>query len=216
MCFLRVRVPTVSFPLPRTSFRRTTSISTCRLNEACQQSRGAIGIRGIGGAAPAFDSRHQPGATRESTPPPLAKRDAALLQRLPAFTFINEIQSIGNSNYNSLQATLRVSDLHGFSSQVAYTWSHSFDEVTAYRGALPQNSTNFSGDYGSSDFDARHIFVGLVSYSVPGSDKFHLLTKGWQLNSLLTFHSGNPFSVFSSGDTSGTNEMYKGLILCPE
>jgi Carboxypeptidase regulatory-like domain len=123
----------------------------------------------------------------------------------PGFTFINEIQSIGNSNYNSLQATLRVSDIHGFNSQVAYTWSHAFDEVTAYRGALPQDSTNFRGDYGSSDFDSRHIFVGLVSYNVPGTEKWHLLSKGWQLNSLLTFHSGNPFSVFSSADTSGTS-----------
>jgi hypothetical protein len=123
----------------------------------------------------------------------------------PGFTFINEIQSIGNSNYNSLQGTLRVSDIHGFTSQVAYTWSHSFDEVTAYRGALPQDSTNFRGDYGSSDFDSRHIFVGLVSYNVPGTEKWHLLSKGWQLNSLLTFHSGNPFSVFSSADTSGTS-----------
>jgi hypothetical protein len=88
---------------------------------------------------------------------------------------------------------------------VAYTWSHAFDEVTAYRGALPQDSTNFRGDYGSSDFDSRHIFVGLVSYNVPGTEKWHLLSKGWQLNSLLTFHSGNPFSVFSSADTSGTS-----------
>ena len=124
----------------------------------------------------------------------------------PAFTFINEIQSIGNSNYNSLQATLRVSDVHGFTSQVAYTWSHNFDDVTAYRGALPQNSTDFKGDYGSSDFDTRHNFVGLVSYNVPGTEKWHLLSKGWQLNSLLTFHSGNPFSVFSSADTSGTSD----------
>jgi outer membrane receptor protein involved in Fe transport len=124
----------------------------------------------------------------------------------PAFTFINEIQSIGNSNYNSLQATLRVSDFHGFTAQGAYTWSHNFDEVTSYRGALPQDSTNFRGDYGPTDFDARNIFVGLLSYNVPGTQKWKLLSKGWQLNSLLTFHSGNPFSVFSSADTSGTDE----------
>ncbi len=124
----------------------------------------------------------------------------------PGFTFINEIQSIGNSNYNSLQATLRVSDIHGFSAQGAYTWSHSFDEVTAYRGALPQDSTNFRGDYGPTDFDARNIFVGLLSYNVPGTQKLSLLSKGWQLNSLLTFHSGNPFSVYSSADTSGTDD----------
>jgi hypothetical protein len=105
-----------------------------------------------------------------------------------------------------LQATLRVSDLHGFSGQGAYTWSHSFDEVTAYRGALPQDSTNFKGDYGPSDFDSRNIVVGLLSYNVPGTQKLSLLSKGWQVNSLLSFHSGSPFSVYSSADTSGTND----------
>jgi outer membrane receptor protein involved in Fe transport len=125
----------------------------------------------------------------------------------PTYTFINEIQSIGTSNYNSLQATIRVSDLHGFTAQGAYTWSHSMDEVTAYRGALPQDSTNFKGDYGPSDFDLRNIFVGLISYNVPGSQRLSLLSKGWQVNSLFTFHSGLPFSVFSSSDTSGTSEQ---------
>jgi outer membrane receptor protein involved in Fe transport len=127
-------------------------------------------------------------------------------KEFPAFTFINEIQSIGTSNYNSLQATLRVSDMHGFSAQGAYTWSHSFDDVTAYRGALPQDSTNFKGDYGQSDFDSRNIVVGLISYNVPGAEKLSLLSKGWQVNSLLSFHTGLPFSVYSSADTSGTDD----------
>jgi outer membrane receptor protein involved in Fe transport len=125
----------------------------------------------------------------------------------PAYTFINEIQSIGTSNYNSLQATIRVSDIHGFTAQAAYTWSHNLDEVTAYRGALPQDSTNFKGDYGPSDFDMRNILVGLVSYNVPGTQKWKLLSTGWQLNSLFTFHGGAPFSVFSSSDTSGTSDQ---------
>ncbi|HTA85902.1 MAG TPA: carboxypeptidase regulatory-like domain-containing protein [Silvibacterium sp.] len=126
--------------------------------------------------------------------------------RFPDFTFINEIQSIGTSNYNSLQATLRVSNLHGFTAQAAYTWSRSFDEVTAYRGALPQDSFNFKGDYGPSDFDNRNIFVGLFTYDIPGAQKWKPLTNGWQLNSLMTFHGGLPFSVYSSADTSGTND----------
>ncbi len=133
----------------------------------------------------------------------------------PAYTFINEIQSIGNSNYNSLQATIRVADIHGFTAQGAYTWSHSFDEVTAYRGALPQDSTNFRGDYGPTDFDSRNIFVGLLSYNVPGTQKLSWLSKGWQMNSLLTFHSGLPFSVFSSSDTSGTDEEVQRANFVP-
>ena len=126
--------------------------------------------------------------------------------QFPGFTFINELRSIGTSNYNSLQATIRAAGIHGVTAQAAYTWSHSFDEVTAYRGALPQDSTNFKGDYGPSDFDNRNIFVGLITYDVPGSERLKSLSKGWQVNSLATFHGGLPFSVYSSSDTSGTDD----------
>jgi hypothetical protein len=124
----------------------------------------------------------------------------------PDVTFINEVQSIGTSNYNSLQATLRASNYHGLSAQATYTWSHNLDEVSAYRGALPQDSTNFKGDYGPSDFDERNILVGSISYQVPGGKHLQALSKGWELNSLMTFHGGLPFSVYSSSDTSGTND----------
>jgi hypothetical protein len=124
----------------------------------------------------------------------------------PLYSYINQIESIGTSNYNSLQATLRVSSMHGLSGQAAYTWSHSNDQVTAYRGALPQDSTNFKGDYGPGDFDERNIFTGLVTWDVPGAHVMPALTKGWQVNTLMTFHGGNPFSVYSSSDTSGTSD----------
>ena len=124
----------------------------------------------------------------------------------PSYGNINEIQSIGDANYASMQATLRASNIRHFTAQAAYTWSHSFDDVTAYRGALPQNSFDFKGDYGQSDFDSRNMFVGDVSYEVPGSEHFKLLTKGWQANSKFTFHSGLPFSVFTDDQTDGTLE----------
>jgi hypothetical protein len=126
--------------------------------------------------------------------------------QFPNYSYINQIESIGDSNYNALQSTLRISNWHRLTSQLAYTWSHSFDDVTAYRGALPQDSTNFKGDYGPSDFDQRNIFTGLISYSVPDGRKLKALTSGWQVNSLLTFHGGLPFSVLSASDNSGTNE----------
>ena len=124
----------------------------------------------------------------------------------PNYGNINEIQSIGDSNYASLQATLRASNIHHFSAQAAYTWSHSFDDVTAYRGALPQRSDDFKADYGQSDFDSRNIFVGALSYEAPGSRYFPVLTKGWQANTKFSFHSGLPFSVFTDTQTDGTNE----------
>jgi hypothetical protein len=119
---------------------------------------------------------------------------------------INQIESIGTSNYNALQATLRTQSWHGLTTNLMYTWSHNLDIVTAYRGALPQDSHHFKGDYGNSDFDTRNTFVGFFSYEIPGSSHLKALTSGWQANSLLSLHGGQPFSVMSSSDTTGTNE----------
>jgi len=127
----------------------------------------------------------------------------------PNFTNINQLESIGTSNYNSLQAQLRVQGFHGLSMQSVYTWSHNLDEVTAYRGTLPQNSFDFKNDYSNSDFDTRNTFTTLVSYAIPGtSGRLRPLTNGWSANSLISLHGGQPFTVFASGDISGTGEGY--------
>jgi outer membrane receptor protein involved in Fe transport len=124
----------------------------------------------------------------------------------PQYGNINQIESIGTANYNSLQAQMRITNWHHFSTQTIYTWSHALDEVTAYRGALPQDNTNFKGDYGNSDFDTRNTFVSFVSYEIPGSQHLRHLTEGWQVNGLLTFHGGQPFNILAGTDNSGTNE----------
>lgn len=125
----------------------------------------------------------------------------------PNYGVINEIASIGTSNYNSLQATIRTTSWHRLTSQFSYTWGHGLDLMTQYRNALPQDSTNFKADYGNMDYDTRHNFVAYLLYDVPGSSHGpHWLINGWQANSLLTFHSGQPYSLFTGNDTSGTGE----------
>ncbi|MBB5058686.1 outer membrane receptor protein involved in Fe transport [Granulicella aggregans] len=119
---------------------------------------------------------------------------------------INQISSIGTANYNSLQAQLRVSNWHHLTTQAVYTWAHNLDEVSQYRGTLPQDSTNFKGDYGNSDYDTRNNFTAFLSYEVPGSQRMKLLTQGWQVNTLMNFHGGQPFQIFAGTDNSGTNE----------
>lgn len=165
------------------------------------QGRHLLSILDINQAAPA---NYQDTATETAAQQQQASRPYYSLY--PNYSVINEIRSIGTSNYNSLQATLRVSNWHRLTAQGIYTWSHSNDMVTAYRGALPQDSTNFKGDYAASDFDQRNIFTGLVSYDVPGAQKWKLLSNGWEVNTLANFHGGLPFSVLSSSDSSGTGE----------
>jgi Carboxypeptidase regulatory-like domain/TonB dependent receptor len=122
------------------------------------------------------------------------------------YSDINQIQSIGTSNYNSLQAVFRTTSWHHVTSQFSYTWSHNLDEVTQYRGALPQDSYNFKGDYGPSDFDTRNAFKGFVNYELPGLQKLKLLTDGWEVNASIAFNSGQPITVYTSTDSSGTDE----------
>jgi hypothetical protein len=106
---------------------------------------------------------------------------------------INQLNSIGTSNYNALQTTLRLRAWHGLSSQLGYTWAHNLDEITAYRGVIPFDSYNLKADYGNSDFDTRHTFTGTLSWDVPGSEHGpKALTHGWNVSSVLSFHGGQP------------------------
>jgi hypothetical protein len=137
----------------------------------------------------------------DQTSRPYYSKYPAYATQYQKYSNINDIESIGDSNYNSLQATLRASNLHHFSAQLAYTWSHSLDDVSAFRGALPQDSTNFKGDYGQNDYDSRHTFVGELSYQVPGSAHWKAATTGWQANGSFAFHSGFPFTVLTDDQT---------------
>jgi hypothetical protein len=113
------------------------------------------------------------------------------------FRNILQLNTIGTSNYNSLQTVFRLRSYRGLTSQVAYTWSHSLDEVSEYRGAILTDPNNRLLDYGNSDFDTRNLFTISLNYDVP---KAPWATSGWsrrvfndwQLSSVMNFHSGQP------------------------
>lgn len=105
-----------------------------------------------------------------------------------------QLNSVGTSNYNALQTSLKIRSWHGMTSQFNYTWSHALDEISEYRAVLADNINNIKADYGSSDFDTRHLFTASFTYDVPGSSHGpKLLTHGWEVTSLINFHTGQPF-----------------------
>jgi hypothetical protein len=126
--------------------------------------------------------------------------------QFPYLATINEVQSVGNGYYNGLIASLRTNGWHGFSTKLNYTYGHARDDLSATRNAIPQNSDNLRADWGNSDFDIRHSFAGFISYQPPSPSRFKMLLGGWQFNTLLTFYSGVPFTVFSGTDSSLTEE----------
>ena len=136
--------------------------------------------------------------------------------KFPNFGVINQLNSDLNANYNSLQAILRTSAWHGLTTQANYTWSHALDYETGLVPYLPQNSFNLAGEYGNSDFDTRHTFSAYFNYLVPsGHFGPKLLTHGWEVNSTLSLHGGQPFSVVANSNASGNGEYADRANLVP-
>jgi hypothetical protein len=125
------------------------------------------------------------------------------------FTSVNktlQLNSVGNSNYNALQSVLKIRGWHGLSGQFAYTWAHELDTMTEYRGAVQFDYTRPHLDYGSGDFDTRHNFTTFLNYDIPGSSHGpKVLTHGWQLSTLWSFHGGQPFNFNAGTQRPGLN-----------
>jgi len=142
-------------------------------------------------------------------------QNGAFSAQYPNYGSIIQLNSIGNSNYNSLQTTLKVRTWHGFTAQFGYTWAHALDTVTEYRGAIPFDSFNLRQEYGSGDFDTRHNFTAFWNYDIPGSSHGpKWLSHGWQVSSLLSFHSGQPFNFNGGTQRPGMNligDPYAGV-----
>lgn len=132
------------------------------------------------------------------------------------FPFLATIYSQGNiykSNYNALQATLNARNYHGLSAVVGYTYSHSLDDVGAnwdfgFGSGLPQDSTHPQREYASSDFDIRHRFTLSMTYAIPGKKSFAQLLEGWELNSIVSLYTAQPWGPIDTGnDVSKTGEL---------
>lgn len=142
-------------------------------------------------------------------------QNGAFNTQYPNVGSIIQLNSIGTSNYNSLQTTLKLRSWRGLTGQFIYTWAHALDEMTEYRGQIPLDSFNLTQEYGNSDFDTRNNFTAFAAYDVPAASWGPaLLTHNWQLSGALNFHGGQPFN-FSGPNASGTQRPGLDVISNP-
>jgi hypothetical protein len=114
----------------------------------------------------------------------------------PYLGFINVVSNIYGSTYNGLQTTLTARNYHGLDFVLGYTYSHALDYMSSnWNEFLPQDSFNTAAEHGSSDFDIRHRFTLSVTYSLPEKKTRSQLLEGWQINSIITLQSGQPWGV---------------------
>ncbi|HZR56333.1 MAG TPA: TonB-dependent receptor [Terriglobales bacterium] len=120
--------------------------------------------------------------------------------QFPFLHVINYLSNSYTSNYNGLQSTLTMRTSHGLSFVAGYTYAHALDYLSDNRGINAENAYDLRNEYGSSDFDIRHRFTFTTSYVVPGKKSWGQMLEGWQLNSILTLQSGQPWNVMDTGD----------------
>jgi hypothetical protein len=128
---------------------------------------------------------------------------------------IDQISTMGNSNYNSLQVGLKKSLSHGLQFTANYTWAHALDNGSGFEntsfggggfGALASsrayNPYVPSLNYGNSAYDAPQRLVIGYTYQIPGFHSDSALvsraTKGWIISGITTFQSGFPMDVVDS------------------
>ncbi len=110
--------------------------------------------------------------------------------------------TIGNSNYNSLQITLRHTSKR-LTVLAGYTYSKSEDQSSSLGEEI--NPLDPSASKALSAFDVKHNFVVSYTYKIPFESLFRSANRwseGWELSGITHFSSGLPVTMINYGDNS--------------
>jgi hypothetical protein len=130
----------------------------------------------------------------------------------PRLTFMQDMSTIGSSNYNALVVKFIKQFTDGFSLLTNYTWSKAMSNSNeSNNGTLSQSKSCLQCDYGPASFNTPQSLVVSGIYDLPvgrgkrfgGSMNPFVdgVVGGWSVNAIMTLQSGNPFTV------TGTNHV---------
>jgi hypothetical protein len=141
------------------------------------------------------------------------------------FGNVKNTASVGNMNYNAMQAVLQKRYGNGLQGQVSYTFQKCMTNDDGYYGtwgattqAAPsgnywQNLYNPNGDYARCYWDTTHVLSAYAVYELPigrGKQFGNNLPKAvdvavgnWSINPIVSWHTGFPLSIYGASN-SGT------------
>ena len=102
------------------------------------------------------------------------------------WNYINALETAFDSNYHSLQTSLRKQIRSGGQVSVSYTYSKNLTDNASDRSNAPQNSYNWhEGEYGPATLDRNHVFTLNYVYTIPifrsGHGPLAYVLKGWEV-----------------------------------
>ena len=135
---------------------------------------------------------------------------------------------LGNSDYKSLQLSLKKRTMHGLSMLVSYNLSSSHGDVDNafedlyYPGPL-QDVYNLQRErHTISSFDQTHIVKGYVSYELPFGRGKELLSgfgpggdallSGWTVSTGFHYNTGTPIRIPANVYYPGINNVYSDIV----
>lgn len=138
---------------------------------------------------------------------------SSLFLQNPGIYSVNAIVNGGFSDYNALQLELRRQFRNGFFAQVNYTFADTKSDSDGtgqnrFEALLDNNRPGLT--VGRSNFHITHVMNANAIYELPfgngqrwlnGSRFADILAGGWQLSTIVSLQSGEPFSIFSGRGT---------------
>lgn len=117
------------------------------------------------------------------------------------FGSVDWISTIGNSNFNAFELTLRHTGRYG-EFLAGYTYGRSFDMSSSLSEQL--DPYDYRATYAPSAFDIRQNFVISYNSELPFDRLFspNRLTSGWSISGITRFSTGFPVTFYNDDDTS--------------
>jgi hypothetical protein len=135
----------------------------------------------------------------------------------PLFSTVQQDLQDINANYKSFQIGVEKRSTHGLTILANYTWSRSTDDLPPGAGVLGFDTSSARPwddplrhqlDWGPSEFDHTHRFVGSYVWQLPGlkgrNSMVRYVLGDWQISGLVQAQSGRPLTILSGVDRSGT------------
>jgi hypothetical protein len=193
-----------------------------RLSSSMSAQVGYVGHHATHLITPIEGNQPLPGTGPVSTWAPINTR-RPLYGPLPLVTNISTTASLGRSNYNALQASVRQREWNGLEFLASYTFAKALTNQFGYygcsgvntEGAYWMNVYEPEWNYGRGCFDIRHNFVLSATYELPlgkgkkwGSEWGGLangILGGWKLSAIFQARTGAPITVTTSVRRSEQN-----------
>jgi hypothetical protein len=132
-----------------------------------------------------------------------------MLRPYPQYgTISTPMFTVGQSNYQGIQATFNRRFANGFTFTAGYTFSKQLDNLLA----TPRNPFDYSLERSRGGIDHRHVFTATSTFQLPfgaghtlnpGNAVVRALVSRWTISGLLTFATGSPLALVGSACNAG-------------